>query len=68
MTQKQLVTREEAKASLSYRGKSMTQWAHENGFTLSQVRDVLRKDRPCRIGVSHKIAVLLGIKDGIIDE
>lgn len=68
MTQKQLLTREEAREGLSYRGKSMTQWANENGFTLSQVRDVLRKDRPCRIGVSHKIAVLLGIKDGIIEK
>lgn len=68
MAQKQLLTRKEARESLIYRGKSITQWAEEHGFTVDQVRDVLRKDRPCRIGVSHKVAVLMGIKDGIIEE
>lgn len=68
MSKKQLLTRKEARENLSYRGKSITKWADEHGFTIDQVRDVLRKDRPCHIGVSHKIAVLLGIKDGIIEE
>lgn len=68
MMQKRLLTRKEARESLIYRGKSITQWAKEHGFSLAQVRDVLRKEHPCRIGASHKIAVLLGIKDGIIDE
>lgn len=68
MAKKRLRTREEARADLIYRGKSMTQWAKEHGFTPTQVRDVLRHDNPCRIGVSHKIAVLLGIKDGVIEE
>lgn len=68
MATKRLLTREEARSALNYKGKSMTQWGREHGFTLSQVRDVLRKDTPCRIGVSHKIAVLLGIKEGVIEE
>lgn len=68
MTQKRLLTRKEARESLSYRGKSIKQWAAEHGVTKDQVNDVLRKDRPCHIGASHKIAVLLGIKDGIIEE
>lgn len=68
MTKKRLLTREEARAALAYQGKSMAQWGREHGFTLSQVRDVLRKNTPCRIGKSHKVAVLLGIKDGVIEE
>lgn len=68
MTQKRLLTREEARANISRQGKSLTQWAHEHGLTLGTVRDVLRKERPCHFGNSHKAAVLLGIKDGVISE
>jgi len=64
----QLKSREEAKKDLVRRGISVTAWARKHGVTADQVRDVLRKDRPCNYGASHKIAVLLGIKDGIIDE
>jgi gp16 family phage-associated protein len=64
----QLKSREEAKKELAYRGISVTAWAKRYGFTADQVRDVLRKERPCNFGASHKIAVLLGIKAGVIDE
>jgi gp16 family phage-associated protein len=66
MTQKRLLTREEARNAMIRKGISITRWALEHGVTVSQVRDVLRKERPCRIGHSHKVAVLLGIKDGEI--
>lgn len=68
ITVTQLKSREEARKELAYRGTSITAWAKKHGFTADQVRDVLRKDSPCNFGTSHKIAVLLGIKDGIIDE
>lgn len=68
MAQKKLLTRKEARENISRQGKSLTQWADENGLTLSIVRDVLRKERPCHFGLSHKAAVRLGIKDGIIEE
>lgn len=67
-TPAQLKSREEAKKELARRGMSVTAWAKSHGFTVDQVRDVLRKNRPCNFGASHRIAVLLGIKDGIIDE
>lgn len=67
-TSTQLKTREEARKYLAYHGISVTTWAKKHGFTADQVRDVLRKERPCNFGASHKIAVLLGIKDGVIDE
>lgn len=68
MAQKQLLTRKEARENISRQGKSLTQWAEENSLTLGIVRDVLRKERPCHFGLSHKAAVLLGIKDGIIEK
>lgn len=68
MAQKRLLTRKEARENISRQGKSLTQWAEENGLTLSVVRDVFRKDNPCHFGMSHKAAVLLGIKDGIIEK
>lgn len=48
------------------KGVSVAEWARENGFKYGQVIDVLRTDRQCRRGNSHRIAVLLGIKDGVI--
>lgn len=68
MSKKRLLTRAEARESLSYRGKSIKQWAKENGFPYHAVLDVLRHDRPWRIGVGHKIAVKLGLKHGVIED
>ncbi len=63
-----LKTREEARRELVRHGVSLASWARKHGVTSEQVRDVLRKDTPCNWGVSHKIAVLLGVKDGVIDD
>lgn len=57
-------TAEQARDALEYRGISITQWAKQHGFSRSLVSAVLHGDRPCRIGASHKVAVLLGMKDG----
>jgi gp16 family phage-associated protein len=66
--QKQLKTRDEARQEFSYRGETITGWAHKHGFCPYHVRDVLRGRAKGRFGESHKIAVKLGIKDGIIVE
>ncbi len=63
-----LVTRAEARRELVRHGISLAAWARKHGVTSEQVRDVLRKESPCNWGASHKIAVLLGIKDGVIDD
>lgn len=67
-TTSRLKTREEARQELIRHGISKAAWARQHGVTASQVIDVLRKDIPCNFGASHKIAVLLGIKDGVIDD
>lgn len=61
-------TREQVKEELYRRGITIASWAKKNGFTADQVRDVLRKPGPCRFGYSHKIAVLMGIKEGSIED
>lgn len=61
--------RQEVESRLSRAGISVRRWALKHGFSPSLVRDVIEGKRTCRFGKSHKIAVLLGIKDGeIIDD
>jgi len=47
-------------------GKPVTEWARENGFKPNLVYEVLRGRILCKHGKSHKIAVLLGLKEGEI--
>lgn len=68
MIQKELKTREEVRRDFLRRGVSVAKWAREHGVNRTLVHAVLNEERPCRFGESHKIAVLLGIKDGEIVE
>lgn len=43
-------------------GTNVSEWARERGFSLKLVHSILRGDRSCRRGESHRIAVALGIK------
>jgi gp16 family phage-associated protein len=61
-----LRSREQVREEFLKTGVSIADWAREHELKYSQVIDVLRADRQCRRGNSHKIAVLLGIKDGVI--
>lgn len=66
MAKTRLRTRQEARRELIRKGISITQWAKQHGVSSDMVRRVLAKEVPCNFGQSHKIAVLLGIKDGEI--
>lgn len=57
-------TPEEARAWLDYQGITVAQWARENGVHDSLVREVLAGRKKCLRGMSHNIAVLLGMKRG----
>lgn len=65
---RKLKTPAEAKAEFHRTGKSVVSWAKEHGFYTQLVYKVLRGERPGLRGQSHKIAVLLGIKDGVIED
>jgi gp16 family phage-associated protein len=43
-------------------GTNVSHWARDRGFSLKLVHAILRGDRSCRRGESHRIAVALGIK------
>jgi len=62
------MTTQEAKDMLARKGVSIRSWALEHGFSPTLVQMVLTGQRKTRIGKSHNVAVMLGIKDGEINE
>lgn len=61
-------TLQQAKEEFRFRGQSVSDWARDNGFNPDMVRRVLRGLYKCYRGDAHKIAVKLGVKEGIIYE
>lgn len=61
-------TPEQAKADFLRRGETVANWARKHELSIDHVRAVLRGKAKGNWGESHKIAVLLGIKDGEIVE
>lgn len=68
MDRKQLKTREEVVADFERKGISVSSWAKKHKIPRSIVYGILNGTRKARIGLGHKAAVLLGIKDGEIVE
>ncbi len=66
MSRKHVKSPSEVKAEFNRKGISISGWAREHGFNRALVHVVLNGGRACRIGKSHKIAVLLKLKDGEI--
>lgn len=60
-----LKTREQARQQFTRTGTSVAQWARRHGVNQSLTYQVLRGDKKGLRGEAHRIAVLLGIKDGI---
>lgn len=60
-------TAEEVRADLVRRGKSVRQVAKEIGVSERIVFDLLRGRIKGRRGQAHRAAVLLGMKDGVIE-
>lgn len=63
---KNLRTADQARKALDFAGVSVSSWAKSKGFKPSTVAAVLRGDLAARIGESHKVAVALRLKDGVI--
>ena len=60
-------TVDEVRADLDRRGKSIREWAREHGISDRIVYAVLHGRFKGRRGQAHKAAVLLGLKDGIVE-
>ncbi|RPE72511.1 gp16 family phage-associated protein [Tibeticola sediminis] len=59
---------EEVRADFERRGKTIRQFAREIGVSDRIVYEVLRGRFKGRRGQAHKAAVLLGLKDGVVEE
>ncbi|WP_444752443.1 DNA-binding protein [Pseudomonas sp. NBRC 111125] len=60
--------RQRARNELERRGQTVKSFALQNGLNPSTVYAVLRGQSQCRRGEAHRAAVLLGIKNGVIEE
>lgn len=66
MQQNRLATHQEVKERFIREGRTVAGWARSNGVNPRLTASILNGERACRSGQSHKIAVLLGLKDGVI--
>lgn len=62
-----LLTREQARKEFDRRGLSIKEWARAHGLSERIVYGVLRGDKKGIRGQAHKAAVLLKIKDGVLE-
>lgn len=58
----------QVREDMNKRGETVVGWARKHGFKPDNVRAVIYGHGKGKWGESHKIAVLLGIKDGEIVE
>jgi len=68
MKTQNIKTPAEVKADFLYKGQSIAGWARKNHFDPVTVCQVLNGTNAGTRGVGHKIAVVLGIKEGEIVE
>jgi gp16 family phage-associated protein len=61
-------TTEEVRVDMARRGVTAAGWARKNGVSPETVRGILLGRIKGRSGEAHKVAVLLGLKDGEIAE
>jgi gp16 family phage-associated protein len=58
---------QEVRKDFERRGQTYRAWAREHGLSERVVYEILRGRFKGRRGQAHKAAVLLGIKDGIVE-
>jgi gp16 family phage-associated protein len=62
------ITRDEARKELERRGISIAEFSRAHGLNPNLVSDLLAGRKKGLRGEAHRAAVLLGIKDGVIDD
>jgi gp16 family phage-associated protein len=62
------VTPEQARADLDRRGISIAEFSRKHELNKNLVSDLLNGRIKGRRGEAHRAAVLLGIKDGVIEQ
>lgn len=61
-----LKTREQVQADFKAAGITLSEWARANGFHRMTVVDLLRGARQGLRGETHRCAVALGLKHGVV--
>ena len=59
---------EEIDRELDRRGVSKADWAREHGIRPGVVYEIFSRRSSCKRGEAHRAAVLLGLKEGVIEE
>lgn len=67
-TAKNLARRAKIKADFFARGVSVADWAREHGLSPQKVYDLLNGRTAGARGEAHRAAVLLGLKEGVIEK
>ena len=62
------LTPEQARADLDRKGISIAEFSRLHGLNKNLVSDLLNGRKKGRRGEAHRAAVLLGIKDGVIEQ
>ncbi|WP_419711614.1 DNA-binding protein [Pseudomonas sp. NFX224] len=62
------VTPEQAREALDRKGMSIAEFSRQNGLNKNLVSDLLNGRIKGRRGEAHRAAVLLKIKDGVIEQ
>lgn len=68
MKPRNIRTAQQVRAEFRRKGISIGSWADKNGFSRASVNQVLTGRNAATVGIGHKIAVTLGLKDGEIVE
>lgn len=64
---KQLLTRDQARAEIRRQGLTIREWARQRNLNAAIVFEVLGGRKKGNYGEAHKAAVMLGIKDGVVN-
>lgn len=64
METRNVMTPQEVRADFLRKGQSIGSWADKHGFDRATVNQVLTGRNAATRGVGHKIAVMLGLKEG----
>ncbi len=62
------LTTEQARAALDRKGVSIAEFSRKNELNKNLVSDLLNGRKKGLRGEAHRAAVLLGIKDGVIEQ
>lgn len=59
---------EDIKRDFDERGINAAEWAREHGLKPGVIYEIFSRRSSCKRGEAHRAAVLLGLKEGVIEE